>query len=122
MSTRPADADVRLSQGVQRQGDVLITPLPRRASAVLEQSQATVPIPADGIPVVQGEATANTHLLVGYGTWSPATTEPDLGIVHVATAAYLLHPEHTALGIGAGRYRLRRQRERTPIGTRMLAD
>ena len=56
------------------------------------------------------------------GTWSPATTGPDLGIVHVATAAYLLHPEHAALGIGAGRYQLRRQQERTPIGTRILAD
>jgi hypothetical protein len=61
-------------------------------------------------------------LLVGDGRWSPATTGPDLGIVHVATAAYLLHPKHAALGIGAGRYQLRRQRERTPIGTRILAD
>jgi len=66
--------------------------------------------------------TDNTHLLVGDGTWSPSTTAAVLGVVQVAISAYLLHPEHAALGIGAGRYLLRRQREHTAAGARIVSD
>jgi hypothetical protein len=45
-----------------------------------------------------------------------------LGVVHVATEAYLLHPEHAALGLAAGDYLLRRQREQTADGPAAIAD
>jgi hypothetical protein len=104
----PADAEVPLSNGLQRQGDVLV--LPTRD----EDHQEATAIPAEGVMVVRGEAGGNGHLLLGDGSWSPSGTAPDLGVLHVATEAYLLHPEHAALGIAPGHYRLRRQREQTP--------
>ena len=116
----PADADVPLSRGTQRQGDVLVLPLDGTEQLATPPKAAA--IPAEGVMVVLGEAGGNGHLLVGDGSWSPSETEQDLGVVHVAGEAYLLHPEHAALGIGAGHYRLRRQREQTPEGPILLED
>ena len=86
------------------------------------RAQEAAAIPAAGVVVVRGEADGDGHLLLGDGTWSPSATASDLGVVHVVTEAYLIHPEHGALGIAAGEYRLRRQREHTPAGPRPLAD
>ena len=117
----PADADVPLSRGTQRQGDVLVLPLQDGTEQLATPPKAAA-IPAEGVMVVLGEAGGNGHLLVGDGSWSPSETGQDLGVVHVAGEAYLLHPEHAALGIGAGHYRLRRQREQTPEGVMLLED
>jgi hypothetical protein len=117
----PADAEVPLSDGVQRQGDVLVLPTRDEGERPADHHEAAA-IPAEGVMVVRGEAGGNGHLLLGDGTWSPSGAEFDLGVVHVATEAYLLHPEHGALGMAAGHYRLRRQREHTPSGPRRVAD
>ena len=117
----PADADVPVSRGMQRQGDVLVLPVQDGTEQLATPREAAA-IPAEGVMVVLGEAGGNGHLLVGDGSWSPSETGQDLGVVHVAGEAYLLHPEHAALGIGAGHYRLRRQREQTPEGPILLED
>jgi hypothetical protein len=119
--TLPADAEVPLSQGVQRQGDVVVLPVRDEGEGPAGHHEAAA-IPVEGVMVVLGEAGGNGHLLLGDGTWAPSGAEFDLGVVHVATEAYLLHPEHGALGLAAGDYRLRRQREHTPSGPRRLAD
>lgn len=119
-----ADAEVPILTGMQRQGDVFVIPSsPGAASGA--------PVPADGVPVVRGEAGGNTHLLVGDPDdptavrWLPAggSDRLHLGTLNVAegAAAHLLHPEHGAQGIGPGCYRIRRQREQADE-IRMVAD
>lgn len=115
-----AQAEVPVVIGLQRQGDVLV--LPHRPGA-----DKGDPVPAAGVPVVQGEAGGNTHLLVADGavTWRPVDNRAglDLGAVTVAegATAFLLHPEHGAQGIGPGSYLIRRQREQADE-IRMVQD
>ena len=114
------DDIVPVHVALQFQGDVAVIPTlgPARVDAVQ--------VPAEGIPVVRGEAGGNTHLLLASGaiTWSPVgPVGLDLGVLTVAdgAVAYLAHPEHGYLGVGPGRYVLRRQREQTDE-IRMVAD
>lgn len=115
-----AQAEVPVCTGPQRQGDLIV--LPTRAGA-----ETGAVVPAEGVPVVRGEAGGNTHLLVADGPvcWLAGTTADalHLGTVTVpeGATAWLLHPEHGAQGIGAGTYRVRRQREQADV-IRMVAD
>ena len=101
-----AEAEVPVLSGLQVQGDVAI--IPRKVAADLGSR-----VPADGLPVVRGEAGGNTHLLVGDAWWRPANDLLTLGYVNVPEGgdAYLLHPEHGAMGLAPGSYEIRRQRE-----------
>lgn len=107
-----ADIEVPVLSTVQRQGDVLICP----AEPVTD---AGVPVPPDGVAVVRGEATGNTHLLTAIGPvfWLAAPqrdTSLLLGTVTVpeGSTAYLIHTdEHGANGIGCGTFRLVGKRE-----------
>lgn len=114
-----ADAEVPVLAGLQVQGDVAI--IPTRPGKT-----AAKPVPAQGVPVIRGEAGGNTHLLVADGPvlWNPATAGGStLGLVVVpdGSTAYLLHPEHGANGLAPGSYVLRRQREQADE-IRMVAD
>lgn len=112
-----AQAEVPVLTGMQRQGDVLIRP----ARPGQQQGE---PIPSEGVPVVRGESNGNTHLLVGGGTWHATPTAGlILGTltVHAGAEAFLLHPEHGAMGFGPGCYTISRQRELTDE-IRMVAD
>lgn len=116
-----ADAEVPLGRGVQRQGDVLVKPMRSGRVAGL------APVPADGVAVVRGEAGGNTHLLVAAGHVEFAErgdrTSVTLGtlVVDDGAAAYLLHPEHGAMGIAPGTYAVSRQRQQAEI-VRLVAD
>ena len=114
-----ADAEIPIVSGLQRQGDVLIRPTRSGHIASLTR------IPPEGVAVVRGEAGGNTHLLVGDGWWSPAGSRDPmvLGTVKVeeGQAAYLLHPEHGAQGIGPGTHVVSRQREQAEQ-IRLVAD
>ncbi|AQZ68230.1 unnamed protein product [[Actinomadura] parvosata subsp. kistnae] len=112
-------AEIPVLSGLQFQGDVAVVPV--------TASPARTPIPAEGVPVVRGQAQANTHLLVATG---PAFFTPDrsgraltLGVLTVeeGATAYLAHPEHAYAGIAPGTYELRRQREQADQ-TRLVAD
>lgn len=114
------DDIVPVHGALQFQGDVAV--IPRHEPARVDAAQ----VPAEGIPVVRGEAGGNTHLLLASGavTWSlTGRVGLDLGVLGVSdgAVAYLAHPEHGYLGIGPGRYVLRRQREQANE-IRMVAD
>ncbi len=116
-----AQAEVPVLTGLQRQGDLIV--IPTRASAKKGE-----PVPAEGIQVVRGEASANTHWLDAYQgevTWAPATgVGPDLGVVSVAkgAVAMLTHTdEHGANAMGPGDYLIRRQVEQADQ-IRIVAD
>jgi len=116
-----AQAEVPILSGLQFQGDVAI--IPRRKGKTANPS----PVPAEGVPVVRGENGGHTHLLVAAGpvSWSPTTTATGqtLGTVGVpeGSTAFLLHPEHGAMGLAPGSYELRRQREQAEE-IRLVAD
>lgn len=113
-----ADLVVPVLTAPQRQGDVGIFPRPAVGAAELS---TFVPVPADGVAVVRGEATGNTHLLMpepGHPVYwqpaNPAAGDVMLGVLHVpaGSVAWLIHTdEHGANGIGAGTYTLRGKRE-----------
>ncbi len=115
-----ADIEIPVLTGVQRQGDVLVRPA---------TVTATTPVSAAGTPVVRGENGGNTHAI--YATDGPvfcdtiAASTTDLRVatlsVSEGSTAYLGHPEHGYMGIAAGSYEIRRQRE---MGEqmRMVAD
>lgn len=120
------DDIVPVITGLQIQGDVAVIPTDR---ADRTDRVRPVTVPAAGIPVVRGENGGNTHLLLASGdavTWLPVDrsgTGLDLGVIGVPAdaTAYLAHPEHGYLGIGPGRYVIRRQREQADV-IRMVAD
>lgn len=110
---------------LQFQGDVAVIP----ADAVRASGSGyPKPVPAEGVPVVRGENGGNTHLLLGDRTvtWDQSTGGPtalDLGVLTVpeTATAWLAHPEHGYLGVGPGRYVIRRQREQADE-VRLVAD
>ena len=103
------DAEVCILTGPQRQGDVMVLPV--------TTTRDGEPL-GSGVTVVRAETNqANTHSLHGAGTWAPnpnAGSELLQGWLTVPEGGevFLIHTEeHSALGIGAGTYEIRRQRE-----------
>lgn len=110
-----AEITVPVLSGPQRQGDIGI--FPRDPLTAGERTQS-IPVPREGIAVVRGEATGNTHMLSseGHVLWLPKETSDRLllGIVEVSEGAtgYLIHTdEHGATGLAPGTYRLHGKRE-----------
>lgn len=112
-------AEIPVLSGLQFQGDVAVVPTGREP--------ARTPVPETGVPIVRGQAEANTHLLLATGK---AFFTPErfgggmvLGVLTVAegATAYLAHPEHAFTGIAPGTYELRRQREQADQA-RLVAD
>ncbi len=108
------DFEVPVLTGLQRQGDVLIQP--NRVSR--QTRSAKIPVPANGVPVVRGEAGGNTHEIVANGpvfcdVLAPSDSSLTVAILTVpaGSTAYLAHPEHGYAGIGPGDYTITRQRE-----------
>lgn len=127
-----ADAAVPVLTGPQAQGDLLIMPVPRPARV----SWQTVPV--DGVQVIRGEATGNTHWLHrGFDSpgvrWAADVDGLRLGYLLVPEdqSALLIHTdEHGANGIGAGTYTIQRKRAReitvaatrSPSADHLIAD
>lgn len=120
--------------GLQAQGDLIVIPY-----AFVEHSVSThaytrwQDVPAAGIELLRSAAGGNPHSLVADpGTCHFAGNLHDhtglaLGMIDTSAVAYLIHPEHGGTGIAAGRYVVRRQRERNTgprgwFGNRMIAD
>lgn len=108
-----ADVEVPVLCGPQRQGDVLIVP---RSPLTAAERRAAVPVPTEGVAVVVGEATGNTHLLHGDGgvLWACRDSGLLLGVVEVGEDAtgFLIHTdEHGANAFGPGTYVLHGKRE-----------
>lgn len=107
-----ADAEVPVLTGPQAQGDLLIVPTDRSTVKLL-------PVPDEGVQVVFGEATGNSHFLHrGFDSpgvlYARVTDGQCLAVVAVPTgeSAQLIHTdEHGANGIGPGLYEIREKRE-----------
>ncbi|WP_051796992.1 hypothetical protein [Catenuloplanes japonicus] len=110
-----ADTEVPILTGPQAQGDLLVLPGTPPSDARWE------PVGDEGVQVVHGEATGNTHWLHrGFDSpgvrWAPATGQT-LGFLFVpeGQSAQLIHTdEHGANGVGGGTYLINRKREALP--------
>lgn len=124
-----ADAEVPILVGPQAQGDLLVF----RKQA--PKGLAWKPLPADGLRLLHGEATGNTHWLhAGFGSpgvrWAASNAGPQrLGFLDVpkGQTALLIHTdEHGANGIGPGTYVIHRKREQVQlpeiVEVRLVAD
>ena len=115
-----ADAEVPVLTGPQSQGDLLVVPSTTSVTTRLR------PVPPDGVQVVRGEATGNTHWLHrGFDSPGVSWCRPDgdasdeaerLVVAHLRVpdgqSALLIHTdEHGANGIGPGEYVIRRKRQ-----------
>lgn len=118
------DFEIPVLDTLQRQGDVIVIPTPKKKLPTKAKAVA-----AAGVPVVRGENGGNTHLLLAAGDvqFAPVdgTTQGqlDVGVFTVAegATAYLAHPEHGYMGIAPGTYTVRRQREQADE-IRQVAD
>lgn len=107
-----ADAEVPILTAPQAQGDLLIIPI-----ASTSVKMATVP--DDGVQVVFGEATGNSHWLHrGFDSpgvaFARVTDGQRIGVLHVPEGqnAQLIHTdEHGSAGIGPGLYGIHEKRE-----------
>ena len=105
---------VGVLSGLQRQGDVGFLP----ASIATAATASPAPITGNGVALVSSGQGGHTHLLVADGdvTWAPVVRSRELGDVGVFTVAagataFVIHPEHGALGFAPGAYLVRRQVE-----------
>ena len=90
--------------------------------------EAFTPVPSQGIGVVSAASGAAIHLLVGEGDvrfdrGPPDSELPTVGTMTVGlnSVAFLIHPEHGAIGFSPGNYLVTRQRE-LANGTRFVED
>lgn len=116
-----AEAEVPVLSGPQAQGDLIIVPV-SQAYEGIEQTpfwpQGKI-LPLEGVQVVHGEATGNTHWLhAGFNSpgvsWHRADRDLVIGVVTVPAgqSAMLVHTdEHGANGIAPGIYEIRQKRE-----------
>lgn len=112
-----ADIEVPVLTGPQRQGDILIIP---RAPIGEAELASMTHVGREGVAVVRGEATGNTHLLdavdgdVFWRAHEGQAGDVLLGVLYVpqGSTAHLLHTdEHGCNAIGAGTYTLHGKRE-----------
>ena len=119
-------ADIPLHRGLVAQGDIMIIPEEMWARNGLQAStkMPAQPIPASGIVILAGN---HNHVLVAEpsaATWTTGVVDSKnlaLGTIDVTTEAYILHEEHGATGLAAGRYIVRASREQATI-IRRVAD
>jgi hypothetical protein len=123
-----ADAEIPVLTGAQAQGDLLVVP------AEPPSSLRWRPVGPEGVQVVHGEATGNTHWLHrGFDATGVRWADPDpddedelvLGYLSVpeGASALLIHTdEHGANGIGPGRFAVRRKREADGSDRRFVED
>jgi hypothetical protein len=123
-----ADATIPVLTGPQAQGDLLVVP------AGAPDGLTWQPVAAEGVQVVHGEATGNTHWLHrGFGSsgirWAwPARDADDalvagyLSVPHGESALLIHTDEHGANGIGPGRFAVRRKREADASAERFVED
>lgn len=109
-----ADIDVPILGGPQRQGDIAWFP---RAPLSAAEAKVATPVPAEGVALVIGEATGNTHTLqsepAGAVMFAPRDSGTLIGVIFVPDEAvgWVTHTdEHGHHGIAPGTYELRGKR------------
>lgn len=111
-----ADAEIPILSGPQAQGDLLIVPI--------DATKADLsPVPDEGVQIVFGEATGNSHFLHrGFDSpgveFARVTTGQCIAVVKVpeGQSAQLIHTdEHGSNGIGPGLYGIHEKREQADV-------
>jgi hypothetical protein len=109
---------VPVLDGLQAQGDLIVIPLDMVEPVAPGRWARWQPVDPTGVELVRGVAGNNPHTLVadaGTARWTPDVHDPTrlaVAVFENSAPAYLVHPEHGASGIAAGRWVVRRQQER----------
>lgn len=117
------EAGVPVLGGLQFQGDLAVIPA---ASHGRHAAGNATEVPAAGIAVIEAIGGGHEHRLLagapGTAAFTPSRNSgQDIGYLETTEPVYLAHPEHGYLGIEAGTYLLRRQREQADE-ERLVAD
>ncbi|WP_435590297.1 hypothetical protein [Nocardia sp. bgisy118] len=119
---------IPIIDGMHAQGDLLVIPAHLLDSVTPLPNAEWRLVPPGGIEVLRGAAGGNPHTLVaepGSCRWTTQLYDPEalaLGMFVADAVAYLMHPEHGATGSAPGAYVIRRQRENSNYGARLVAD
>ncbi|MEU2258385.1 hypothetical protein ABZ540_35035 [Nocardia xishanensis] len=119
---------IPIIDGMHAQGDLLVIPARLLDEVAPRPNALWRYVPPGGVEVLRGPAGGNPHTLVaepGSCRWTTELYDPAglaLGMFVASTVAYLMHPEHGATGSAPGAYVIRRQRENSNFGARLVAD
>ena len=117
-----ADVDVPVLAGPQSQGNLLAIPTDRHRDGT------AVNVPSAGVDIIAPADGGHAHTLVapdGATVQLCHSADPNdlvLAVVECDAPVYLLHAEHGATGLAAGRWELRGQREYDAAEARRVAD
>lgn len=118
-----ADVDVPVLSGPQPQGDLLAVPTDRH------HDDSAVDVPRAGVDIIEAVNGGHAHTLIapdgGATVQVRRPTEADdlvLAVIECTRPVYLLHAEHGATGLAAGRWEIRGQREFDAAEARRVAD
>ena len=102
-----------------RQGDVLIKPV-----AMIPAGLAEVPREDGRLILAHGEVTGHAHVVQSQEVRMFGSLTGDDGprYIEVPNPCNVVHDEHAPLGLDAGFYEVRRQREYSPEEIRRVAD
>lgn len=112
--------EVPVCDGLQFQGDLAVIPVPARGFSAGKGTEVS----AAGLAVIEAAGGGHEHRLLAGAPGTAhfeAAAGQDIGYLETAGPAYLAHPEHGYLGLAAGSYVLRRQREQADE-ERLVAD
>ena len=106
------------SIGIQVQGPIVVIPyaLVGRDVTVDKKSKPHA-VPDEGMELCVTRGYSH-RVLSTSATWAAARDVEHLaiGVLDVSGSAYIFHPDYGVIGVGPGRYVVRRQRELTPRG------
>ncbi|WP_415972348.1 hypothetical protein [Rhodococcus sp. 077-4] len=112
------EISVPVIDGLQAQGDLIVVPYALLDGIVVPTERTrSEKVPLSGVELLRSAAGGNPHSLVSDGgmcSWASPVHDVRglaLGILTNSRTAYLIHPEHGATGIAAGRWVIGRQRE-----------
>lgn len=116
-----AEAEVPILAGIQCQGDLIVIPIEAEHVAAARRTGGWTDVPRAGYELLRGQ---HPHVLVadpGVCRYTAGVRGQDLALVDASAPVYLLHPEHGGMGLVAGVYLVRRQREQAET-ERLVAD
>ena len=124
------EVTIPVVDGLQAQGDLIVIPLDLFDANEIRPSGTWRPVWPGGVELVRAEDGNNPHTLIataGQCLWTNSVwdhTGLGIAVFENTEPVYLVHPEHGGSGIAAGRWLVRRQRERgvTGRGNVLVAD
>jgi hypothetical protein len=114
-------------KGQKRQGDIFFKKVDPKVAKKMKQKYTVETKEGDerGTIVAHGEVTGHAHALEnvdGVTLWTEAGKLAEVMLLEVKKATSVNHEEHTAFTLDEGWYEVKRAKEYTPSGWKVVAD